>query len=191
MRQDWLIGQLPAGMLDDDFLLRFLGIFQSVADTVMHQVDTIDHLADTAVAPPDVVRYMGGWLGETMIDPALPATSQRRIVSQAGRSLPWRGTAAGLGDLLEATTGFPVTIVDPGGVHREDEAPVAIGPVVVDIARRGQATAEQLAEIVRSEMPASATYELRIEGIRVWPSPSPDELALLQPKIDLNAVEGD
>ena len=34
-RDDWLIHQLPVGMVEDEFLVRFLSIFQEVGDTVV------------------------------------------------------------------------------------------------------------------------------------------------------------
>ena len=45
-RDDWLTHQLPVGMAEDDFLFRFVSIFQNVADTVMHQIDTLPHMFD-------------------------------------------------------------------------------------------------------------------------------------------------
>ena len=79
-RHDWLVQQLPVGMVDDDFLVRFLSIFQTIADTVLHQVDTLPHMFDPAVAPDSMVRLMGRWIGLDWIDPSLDDELQRRIL---------------------------------------------------------------------------------------------------------------
>jgi hypothetical protein len=50
-RDDWLLHQLPVGMTEDDFLVRFVTIFQRVADTVVDQVDGVEHAFDPTVAP--------------------------------------------------------------------------------------------------------------------------------------------
>ena len=47
-------------------------IFQDVADTVLHQVDTLPHMFDPTVAPDAMVRALGQWIGIDWIDPSLP-----------------------------------------------------------------------------------------------------------------------
>ena len=87
-REDWLLHQLPVGMVEDDFLSRFLRIFQSVADTELHQIDALRHMFDPTVAPDGMVRLMGPWIGVDWIDPSLPDELQRRIVMEYA-SLVW------------------------------------------------------------------------------------------------------
>src|SRR5262249_7801556 len=106
-RRDWLSHQLPGGMVEDEFLVRFLTIFQDVADTVLHQVDTLPHMFDAAVAPDSMVRLMGHWIGIDWIDPSLPDPLQRRIVREYSALLQWRGTARGVKQLLELISGAP------------------------------------------------------------------------------------
>ena len=55
-RDDWLLGQLPMGMLEDDFFARFVGIFQHVSTTYLDGVDNLENVVDVTVAPEDVVR---------------------------------------------------------------------------------------------------------------------------------------
>src|SRR3954469_4902501 len=97
--------QLPLAMLDDPFLVRFLGIFQTLADSYMAQVDNLEHLVAVSVAPSPMVRFLGSWLGAESIDPSLEDELQRRIVREYGRMLPWRGTTRGMVQLLELVTG--------------------------------------------------------------------------------------
>ena len=120
--------QLPVGMTDDDFLMRFLGIFQTVADTVLHRVDTLPHTFDPTVAPDAMVRLMGSWLGVEWIDSTLDDELQRRIVLEYADLLRWRGTALGLRRLLEVISGGPAIVEDSGGVYPEGESPAATRP---------------------------------------------------------------
>src|SRR5580765_1273915 len=117
-RDDWLLGQLPMGMLEDDFFARFVGIFQHVATTF---VDDVDNIVDVTVAPEAVVRWLGAWLGIDSIDSSLPHELQRRIVTETGRFLAWRGTRRGLQAFLELVSGGPVEIAETGGVFPEGD----------------------------------------------------------------------
>jgi phage tail-like protein len=168
-RGTWLVDQLPLSMLDDDFLVRFLGIFQELADTFMLQVDTIEHTVDTSVAPDRMVRAMGAWLGAPPIDPSLPETVQRRIVREHGQMLQWRGTAMGMRHLLEMITDAPAEIVDSGGVYAEGEAPENPGHVRIRVESSGWTTEDDLLDLVRSELPASVSFELAVGDRTIWP----------------------
>jgi phage tail-like protein len=168
-RGRWLIDQLPVAMLDDDFLVRFLGIFQSLADTYMLQTDNMEHLLDLAVTPEPMVRFMGSWLGARTVDPSIDPLTQRRVVREHGRMLPWRGTARGLRQLLEMVTGGPVVVVDSGGVYPEGEAPDNEGHVHIEVLDVGWATEADLVALVQGDLPASVSFELFVGDRRLWP----------------------
>ena len=55
----WLLNQLPVGMLDGDFFVRFVSIFQELGATLLEDADNIEHLADVSVAPDAMVRWLG------------------------------------------------------------------------------------------------------------------------------------
>jgi phage tail-like protein len=168
-RQDWLSHQLPVGMLDDEFLVRFLGIFQAVADTVVHQIDTLPHVFDPTVAPDPMVRTMGHWIGIDWVDSSLPDELQRRIVREYGSLIKWRGTKRGLRQLLEVISGERAIVTDSGGVYPEGDAPRDAAHVRLEVRSTGWATESDLLRIVRSELPASVTFELVVAGRTIWP----------------------
>lgn len=172
-RDDWLIQQLPVGMLEDEFLVRFLSIFQDVANTVAHQVDTLRHMFDPDVAPPSMVRALGSWIGVHWIDSTLPAELQRRIVTEYANLLRWRGTRRGMAILLEVISGAPATVTDSGGVFGDGDAPRMAPHVRMEVESTGWASADDLVRIVRSELPASVTFQLIAGGRSIWP-PSDD-----------------
>ena len=168
-RGQWLIDQLPLAMLDDDFLVRFLGIFQELADTLMVQADTMEHVIDASVAPDRMVRALGAWIGVPEIDPSLPDAVQRQIVREHGQMLQWRGTAMGLRHLLEMVTGASAEIIDSGGVYAEGEAPENNGTVTIRVESSGWTTEDDLLDLVRAEMPAAVTFELAVGTRQIWP----------------------
>jgi phage tail-like protein len=172
-RDDWLLHQLPVGMVEDDFLSRFLMIFQTIADTAMHQIDTLRHVFDPTVAPDNMVRAMGAWIGIDWIDPSLPDELQRRIVREYSELVQWRGTTRGLRQLLELISLEPAVVSDSGGVFLEGDSVQQPPHVQLHVATSGWATEADLLRIVRAELPASVTFELHVGSHQIWP-PQPD-----------------
>lgn len=168
-RGRWLVDQLPLAMLEDEFLERFLGIFQELADTFMLQVDNIEHAVDTTVAPDRMVRALGAWIGVPPIDPSLPDEVQRRIVREHGQMLQWRGTGLGLRHLLEMITDAPAEIHDSGGVYEEGQAPENPAHVRIKVTSSGWTTEDDLLDLVRSELPAAVSFELSVGDRTIWP----------------------
>jgi phage tail-like protein len=172
-RDDWLVHQLPVGMVDDDFLVRFLAIIQDVSNTVLHQVDTLPHMFDPSVAPDAMVRMMGEMIGVDWIDESLDDETQRRMVLEYADLVPWRGSRRGMVQLLETITGGSATVTDSGGVYHEGEAPAAPPHVRLEVESTGWANDSDLVEIVKAELPATVTFELLVSGRRLWPTPPP------------------
>ncbi len=172
-RHDWLLQQLPVAMVEDDFLGRFLMIFQTIADTELHQIDTLGHLFDPAVAPDGMVRAMATWVGIDWVDSSLPDLLQRDLVRGYSSIVRWRGTRRGLRLLLELVSGGPASVLDSGGVYAEGEAPAADPFVVLRVEQLGWATEDDLLRIVRTELPAHVVFELHVGSRRIWP-PEPE-----------------
>ena len=169
-RDDWLLHQLPVGMAEDDFLFRFVSIFQRVSDTVVLQIDTLPHMFDPTVAPEPMVQAMANWLGVDWLDSSLDGRLQREIVLGYAQMIQWRGTKRGIQQLLELLSGGPATVRDSGGVFAEGESPAAPPHVRLDIDARGWNSVADLVRIIRDELPATVTFDLWIAGERAWPS---------------------
>jgi len=166
---DWLVGQLPAGMLSDDFFVRFVRIFQEQAETLLTHADSLPHLADPQLAPPEMVRYMAGWLGGPGIDDSYADIAQRRILQTFARTLPWRGTRDGLTMLLELFSGASVSITDGGGIFEEDEAPDDVAWVRLEVASTGPLLENDFLTLVLDEVPAHVRCEIVVGGQLIWP----------------------
>jgi len=168
----WLVGQLPVGMRDDDLLVRFTTIFERLGATLRAGADGIEHAVDPTVTTPQMLVFMGRWLGYDLLDAELPIERQRRIIAALGRALRLRGTVAGLRILLEAVTDGPVEIDEPGGVLGDAdvvEATPAVGGtepderagrIQVRLSSSGHLREHELAELVRDEVPAHLQVEV-------------------------------
>ena len=168
-----MVDQLPAGMLADDFFTRFVSLFQAQADTLVAHADNLEHLVDPAVAPPDMVRWMAGWIGQDGLDPGLAVDLQRRMLVTTARTLPWRGTLRGLRDVLTLFSGAPAHVEDGGGVWREGGAPPDTAWVIMRVAGTGGLSEADFVDLVADEVPAHVRAELWIGDRLVWPVAGP------------------
>ncbi|MCU4186051.1 hypothetical protein K6U06_16905 [Acidiferrimicrobium sp. IK] len=171
---DWLVAQLPMGMLDDDFFTRFVSLFQEVASTLVAGADNIPNVVDVTVAPAPVVRWLGSWIGLHAIDDSLPEDLQRRLVRESSRALAWRGTRGGLERYLGVITGGPVDIVESGGIYREGDGGHRPPSVRVNVTSTGWLADAEFVTLVADEVPASAMLEVWVGDRRLWPSGGPD-----------------
>lgn len=168
-RDDWLLSQLPIGMVEDEFFSRFVSIFQEVATTLLDGTDNIDNIVDLTVTPEPMLRWMASWIGVPGLDPTLPHAQQRKIVRTYAEMLAWRGTRRGLGQFLELISGAPVLIEDGGGVFGEGLAPDQPAWARLHVTSTGWLTEDDFVELVRDEVPASVAVEIWVGGNRVWP----------------------
>jgi phage tail-like protein len=179
-RADWLLDQLPSGMVDptdNAFFRQFVTIFQEVADTVLQPIDTLPHAFDPAVAPITMVREMGRWVGLDWLDEDHDPRTQRAIVTTYAGHLRMRGTKRGLTAVLELISGpDTVTIHDNGGVFWHGERVPQPPHVAVNLTCPGWtaehdvigwASSAEVLQIIRDELPATVTFELLINGTDV------------------------
>ena len=166
----WMLDQLPVGMLDGEFFVRFVSIFQQVGTSLLEDADNVDNLVDISVAPEAMVRWLGSWIGGGAIDPELPHDLQRRIVRSAAHTLTSRGTASGLALFLELTTGASAEVRDGGGVWRDGDAPEDTAWVTMKVQSTGWMPEADFVALVRDEVPAHARAELFVGDRCIWRS---------------------
>lgn len=191
--KDWLARQLPVAMTEDDFLMRFLQIFQRMSDSVLDQIDTLEHAFDPTVAPTPMVRAMAEWIGVDWVDSSLEPRLQRQIVMEYSELLQWRGTKRGVIKLLELLGGGEVRVIDSGGVFGVGQARVnatggadaaggrgVVAHVRLDMETAGWNRIDDLIRIVRAELPASLTFDLWVADVKVWPAADAEDAALVR-----------
>ena len=176
-RDNWLVGQLPMGMLDDDFFVRFVSLFQEVATSLLEDADNIPNVVDPAVAPAEMVRYLGSWIGMPPVDSSLEESLQRALVRRSSQILAWRGTRRGLEQFLEVVTGSVPRIEDSGGISRErEEGEPAPAPFVrIHVDSIGWLPDQDFVALVDDEIPVSTQYELFVGDRQLWPLPEEGE----------------
>ena len=106
--------QLPAMFLEDSFIQRFCEGLDEVLAPVPAALDNFWALLDPALAPPDFLEWLGGWVG-VEIDQTWPIERRRTLVSRAVQLYRHRGTLQGLADLVELYAGVRPEIIEGGG----------------------------------------------------------------------------
>lgn len=167
---DWMLNQLPVAAVSHDFFARFVRIFQTLGDRLLEDADGIEHLLDVHVTSPEMVRWLAGWIGVSVVDDSQPEELQRRIVAVAGRTLAWRGTARGLREFLSLVSGAPVEVEEGGGIWRAGEAPADTAWVRMVVAQTGVLEEAEFIDVVRDEIPAHVRAELFVGDRLVWTS---------------------
>ncbi|TAM92838.1 MAG: phage tail protein [Jatrophihabitans sp.] len=171
-----MLNQLPVGLHDSDFFVRFVSIFQELGDSLLADADNVDNVVDLTVAPDALVRWLGSWIGVDGIDASLPVELQRRIVASSAQTLAWRGTARGLQRFLELASGGPARVSDGGGVWRDGEAPPDTAWVRMEVDSSGWLPENDFVALVRDEVPAHVRAELVVAGRTVWTSAAREEV---------------
>lgn len=166
----WLVDMLPLGMQSDDFLVRFLSIFEEVATTLRASADSVGRIADVNITSAEMVRYLGEWVGAPAVDARLPERVQRNIVLAAGATISSRGTAGALRRMLAAVTDDTVEVFDRGGVYREGGAPSGPADVYVRVASTGHLSTDRCVDLVLGSLPADAPVTIEVAGEVVYPT---------------------
>jgi phage tail-like protein len=102
-----------AGELTDRLLSLFDRTLRQVEWQIDHQARLFDPLATPsgggASDPRDFLTWLGSWLG-IVLERHWPEAMRRRLLAQAGRLLPWRGTVYGLYRQLLLYLGFDIRL---------------------------------------------------------------------------------
>jgi phage tail-like protein len=145
---------LPGIYQDNDFLQRFLSIFEDVWEPLEQRQNYIHMYFDPRTCPVSFLPWLASWLGLSF-NPHWPEARRRRLLAQAMDLYRWRGTRYGLIRIIEVCTGLtPVIIENP------------LEPFVFRI--RITATAENavdkdlIEELIRTHKPAHAGYILEV-----------------------------
>ena len=103
------------GLLRDSFAERFTGALDQVLAPVFAALDSFPAYLDPALAPPDFVDWLAGWVAVGLPETA-PVATRRDLVARALQLHALRGTARGLAEHVEALTGVRPEVEESGGV---------------------------------------------------------------------------
>lgn len=144
---------LPAIYSDDEFLGRYLLIFESMLSPITWIVDNFDLYLSPEIAPQAWLQWMASWF-DLLLLPELPDERQREILRQVGWLFLRRGTPAGLQRLLQLYFGVTPEIIEDEVCHFVVRLPLSESPVEL-----GSEVANRL---IASQKPAFASYDLEI-----------------------------
>ncbi len=163
-----LADQLPSVLASDPFVRSLTSVFDHVNDSVLAHADGIEWLADIALAPDDMVRWMTTWLGVGWDEAILPAKAHT-LLRSAGATYAARGTKRGLERLLRDLVEADVTIVDPGGAYPEGTVEPNDKSVGVVLGSSGGWSDRFFVALLDHELPADVRYTLVVEKRTVVP----------------------
>jgi phage tail-like protein len=102
---------LPELYESDDFMGRFLILFESFWKPIAQQIDQIETVFDPSLTPPEFVPWLASWIGMP-VDEALPLPRMRALIKSAMMFYQCRGTGHALRTYLEIYTSGQVDIVE-------------------------------------------------------------------------------
>jgi phage tail-like protein len=146
---------LPAIFHDDDFLVRFLQLFEGVWEPLEQRQDHIDVYFDAATCPAEWLPWMASWFG-IVLESHWPEARKRALLARVIDVYRWRGTAYGLERVIEACLGA-----------RPEIAVAADNPHVFRVIVRPPSGADahferDLNELIAVHKPAHTGYTLEI-----------------------------
>ncbi len=174
--QSSYVQYLPGTYRQDEFLGRFLLIFESVLGPVENQVDNLHMYFDPLTAPRELLPWLGLWV-DLVLDQNWPEEPRRKLVKSAAWLYRWRGTRRGLREYLRIYTGTSPEITEyiPGmklGKETRLGVNTRLGSsgggyhftVTLHLDEMSHVKTEIIRAIIDSQKPAHTVYTLQIRG---------------------------
>jgi phage tail-like protein len=153
---------LPALYSGDEFMGRFLLIFESILGPIERTVDNLPYYFDARMTPPEVLPWLASWIG-LVLDERWPEVRRRELIRAAVELYQWRGTRRGLLEFLRLYTGHTPEITETGvgraNVTDEQAFRFKVRLRVPNPAELDRAVIEA---IIDAEKPAHVGYTLEI-----------------------------
>jgi phage tail-like protein len=148
---------LPDIFQENDFLRRFLYIFEDIWEPLEQRQDHIEMYFDPHTCPASFLPWLASWL-DLPFNPHWPEARHRRLLAQAMDLYSWRGTRYGLIRMIEVCTGLTPVIRDsasqPFVFHIRITLPTGTSGETLDRAL--------IEELIQAHKPAHAGYILEV-----------------------------
>ncbi|GAB4197177.1 MAG: hypothetical protein OHK0022_15280 [Roseiflexaceae bacterium] len=147
---------LPIVFHDNDFLGRFLLIFESIWEPLEQRQDRIEMYFDPRTCPPAFLPWLASWV-DMPVSPYWPEERLRHLVSEATELHRWRGTRYGLTRMIEICAGVTAEMID------DPEQPFVVR---IRVRRAEDETVDRalIEELIQTHKPASVGYVLEFEN---------------------------
>lgn len=109
-----VLQRMPGVLQDDEFLGRFVSAFDDAYAPVFATLDSLWCYFDPAMAPPDFLDFLAGWVG-IELDGSWEVDQRRAVIARAAIVHRRRGTARGIREALTLALGAEVDVQDSGG----------------------------------------------------------------------------
>lgn len=149
------IESLPVIYADNDFLGRFLLLFQNVWEPLEQRQDHIDMYFDPRTSPANFLPWLASWL-DLSFNQHWPETRRRRLLAEAIDLYRWRGTRYGLVRMIEVCTGITPEVTD-------NPAQPYIFDVKITLPKDGDIDKNLIEELIQAHKPAHAGYRLEVD----------------------------
>jgi phage tail-like protein len=169
-----LVEFLPRHYRTDEFLGRFLLIFQAALDPIERAIDNTHLLFDPGLTPAALLEWLASWL-DLDLSSTLDVPTRRVLIERAVELYRWKGTRRGLRAELTLRLGAPALIVENfDGLRLGQDAALGVntqlgrrcdGCVVVTLGAPPGADADLLGRaeaLVDAARPASCGYVVRL-----------------------------
>ena len=164
---------LPSLYERDEFLGRFLMIFEDILQPLEGMVDQLPYYFAPEVTTEERLPWLAGWV-DLELDENWPLEKRRALVKSAVELWQWRGTRRGLTQHLRVYAGVdPKITEDIGGIPLGEGARLGwntvlgggshhVFHVVLEVDDVESVDAKQIEAIIESEKPAHTIYTLEI-----------------------------
>jgi phage tail-like protein len=98
---------LPAIYQEEEFIGRFISIFEQAYDPAVETIDNLWAYLDPLTAPEALLPFLAHWVAWEL-DPRWSSQQQRRLIKNAIPIYRWQGTRWGLRFFLHLYTGLPL-----------------------------------------------------------------------------------
>ena len=152
---------LPAIYQDDEFLNRFLMIFEEILSPVESILENIHYHFDPMMAPEGFLPWLASWI-DLVLDENWPVQKRRELIKAGVELYHWRGTKRGLQEYLKIYTGVDPEIIEhftenDGGPYRFT--------VVIRVPDPKSLDERLVRRVIDAEKPAHTGYDLRVERL--------------------------
>ncbi|HEU4323949.1 MAG TPA: phage tail protein [Roseiflexaceae bacterium] len=147
---------LPIVFHDNDFLGRFLLIFESIWEPLEQRQDRIEMYFDPRTCPPAFLPWLASWV-DMPVSPYWPEERLRNLVIEATELHRWRGTRYGLTRMIEICAGVTAEMID------DPERPFVVR-IRVRSAEDETVDRALIEELIQTHKPASIGYVLEFEN---------------------------
>lgn len=172
-RRSSYLRYLPPPYSQNDFVGRFLGIFEGILGPLEATVDNVAHYFDPLTTPEDLLPWLASWV-DLVLDEGWPIERRRELIRSATELYQWRGTSRGLKEYIRVYTGVEPEIIENfGGIRLSADTLLGWNTVLgdghqytfsvtVELEDPSSVDVDKVKAIIESEKPAHTAYVLRV-----------------------------